>query len=151
MKIYAHRGNMEGPSEWENSPSLLKEAMEEKFYVEVDCWYHEDKWWFGHDRPEHPVTWDFVEQHKYQMILHAKDFITLKKLRTRDVHHFYHENDPYTLTSQNWVWMYPTDELPYDYLTVMALPEQAGLLDVHMLSNDIGGVCTDYPNNWRNK
>jgi hypothetical protein len=150
MKIYSHRGNLDGPSEWENNPSHVKEAIEEKFYIEVDCWYHEENLWFGHDEPIHKVSWDFVRQNEFQLVLHAKDFKTLAWLRNRDVHHFYHEHDPYTITSHGWIWMYPDADRDYDYLTIMALPEQANLFDPSYLPG-IGGVCTDYPHNWKLK
>jgi len=149
MKIYSHRGNLKGPiPAWENHPDFIQEALDEKFMVEVDCWYFDESVWFGHDKPIYPVKWDFIQQNKYMMILHVKSFNTIKYLRNRDVHYFYHENDPYTLTSWGWTWMYPNEHNTYDHTTIMAVPEQVNMVNPAQLTG-IGGVCTDYPYNWK--
>lgn len=150
MKIYAHRGNLDGPDKiHENSPEKIKEALAEKFYVEVDAWYvpEDDSLWFGHDFPTYKVDWDFIQQYKYQMVIHAKSFETLVYLKNRDCHHFFHDKDDYVLTSWNWIWMYPSMDNKYDWSTIMALPEQVNLFDKQHVEG-IGGVCTDYPNNY---
>ena len=149
MKVYSHRGNLNGPCpKYENDPDYVKEAMKEKFAVEVDVYgdYNDYSLAFGHDGPEYPVTMDFVNQYKYRLILHCKNFDALRILRNRDFHHFYHVDDPYTITSWNWTWMYPSKDLPYDTLTVMAIPECANWTPETL--TDIGGVCTDWPLKW---
>lgn len=154
MKIYSHRGNLEGPNpERENDPDYILEALQEKFPVEVDCWWKDGDLYFGHDGPQYKVKTDFIQQNKYMMVLHAKNFEAVRWLRNRDVHYFYHENDPYTITSWQWTWMYPNTENLYDELTIMAVPELVNLFDRYMLPHgeSIGGVCTDYPYNWRVK
>lgn len=150
MKIYSHRGNLNGPSEWENHPSQIREALQENFYVEVDVHGKDGDLFLGHDEPLYIINKDFIQQHKYQMIFHAKNFEALRYLRTRDVHHFFHDQDDYTLTSWGWIWSQPSSELGYDSLTIMAVPERANLFDMEFLPG-IGGVCTDYPHNWRKK
>ena len=154
MKIYSHRGNLEGPNpERENDPDYILEALQEKFPVEVDCWWNDGDLWFGHDGPQYKAKADFIQQHKYMMILHANNFDAVRWLRNRDVHYFWHDTDAYTTTSWLWTWMYPSNENLYDEFTIMAVPEMVNLFDRHMLPHgeNIGGVCTDYPYNWKVK
>jgi len=155
MKIYSHRGNLDGSNrQWENHPSQINKAISAQFNVEIDFWYVEGECWLGHDFPEHKVSWDFLAQIKYQVILHAKNVEALGFLSNKDAHYFWHDTDDYTLTSWGWVWMHPLAHSTgkgYTNMTILALPENsASDFDQDFYTN-IGGVCTDYPERWREK
>lgn len=148
MKIYSHRGNLEGPDpEWENHPSKFEQAFREKFYVMADVTGKDGALYGG---SVHLISFDFVQQHKYQMIFRATNFEAIKLLRQRDVHYFYLDSDAYSLTSWNWSIMNSHDENPYDFLTIMLNPEKNKFYDPEYLP-DIGGVITNYPKNWTNR
>lgn len=105
MKLIAHRGNIEGPQpSYENSPSYILHAMSTDFDVEIDVWFHKNKWYLGHDEPEHPVPFSFIQFPG--LWVHAKDTKTLDELNriAVGVHYFYHENDSAALTSKQWTW-----------------------------------------------
>jgi len=112
FKLIAHRGNMSGPSERENEPSYLIEAINKGFDVEVDVWYHHDtdhRIMLGHDGPQYPTTLEFL---KHPAIwAHAKNPEALEFLLANDIHCFWHQTDYYTLTSKGFIWTFPNKQL----------------------------------------
>jgi hypothetical protein len=51
--IIAHRALLNGPNKaLENQPSSIEKAIELGFYVEIDVWSVNHKWFLGHDKPE---------------------------------------------------------------------------------------------------
>ena len=60
MILIAHRGNMNGPNEYENGQKYCEEAIAQGFNIELDVWYT-DSWWTGHDRPQYRVDPDFSQ------------------------------------------------------------------------------------------
>lgn len=134
MKIISHRGNTNGINkDLENNPSHIIGVLN-KFDVEVDVWFIDNKWFLGHDNPQYEVLFDFF---KSNMWLHCKNLQACEQLLKTNLNWFWHENDKVTLTSKGYIWVYPgvyvdngiTVEFGYN----ISLPK------------DILGVCTDYP------
>lgn len=152
MKIFSHRGNLDGPNpDIENDPGQIEKAISKGFSVEVDVWVKpEDKTvWLGHDFPKYQVDEIYIKKNQFNCIFHAKNFEALSFLNvTGRPHFFWHEEDKYTLTSYGYIWMYPLANEPYnDTYTIMAVPEAAGFNNSKDLPG-IYGVCTDYVYNW---
>lgn len=148
MKIYSNRGNLDGPDpEWENHPSKITEAFKEKLYVMIDVSGKDGNLYGG---SVHKISFDFIQQHKYQLLFRATNFEAIKLLRQRDVHYFVLNDDDYALSSWNWTVMNSHDENEYDFLTLMLDPEKNKFYDREYLL-DIGGVITNYPRNWMNR
>ena len=134
MILIAHRGNMNGPNEYENGQKYCEEAIAQGFNIELDVWYT-DTWWTGHDRPQYRVDSDFLL--KKEVWCHAKNIEALKKLLELGAHCFFHQNDNVTLTSQQYIWTYPTQ--PLTEKSICVLPE--------LQTTDVdgcAGICSDY-------
>ena len=134
MILIAHRGNMNGPNEYENGQKYCEEAIAQGFNIELDVWYT-DTWWTGHDRPQYRVDPDFLL--KKEVWGHAKNIKALKELLELGAHCFFHQNDNVTLTSQQYIWTYPTQ--PLTEKSICVLPELQ-TIDV----DGCAGICSDY-------
>lgn len=151
MKLIAHRGNVDGiQREYENSPDYIDYALNLGVDCEVDIWLHTDnKFYLGHDNPQHPITLKWIEKNHNKLWLHCKNIEALVLLKEFDptssyLHYFWHENDKLTLTSRGYIWVYPGNQkIPG---SIAVLPE---------LNNDdvsdCFGVCTDNVFKYQNK
>ena len=73
---------------------------------------------------------------------HAKTTIALSALHEIGAHYFWHQEDDYTLTSKNFVWVYPGKKLLKNSILVM--PEWDMEVSKIKLDKEIFGVCSDY-------
>lgn len=139
MKFIAHRGNLIGPTTYENAPSYINEAIQEGFDVEIDVWYLDGELYLGHDAPTHKIDLNFLQQQ--EVWAHAKNLPALELMLDNNVHCFWHENDQRVLTSRGYVWTFPNMECcPKSVLVV--LDKELGI------KNNIYGVCGDYVSQW---
>ena len=74
---------------------------------------------------------------KKEVWCHAKNIEAFKRLLELGTHCFFHQNDPVTLTSKQYIWTYPTQQLTEKSICV--LPELQ-TIDV----DGCAGVCSDY-------
>lgn len=111
----AHRGNRFGPSELENYPSYLLDAISDGFDVEVDVWYVDGQFYFGHDDPKYPVDESFILAIGLNSWFHCKNLGALVFFNETypQLNYFWHQGDDYTLTSQGYIWTYPERELSH--------------------------------------
>jgi len=135
----AHRGNISGPSKYENEPSYILEALKEGYDVEIDVWMIEDKVFLGHDNPEHLVEFNFVKNDRFWC--HCKNIEALYFLSSNHIRSFFHDSDEATLTSDGYIWTYPGKKLTDKSICVM--PEK----DNWNLPKNVAGVCSDFVNN----
>ena len=150
MIIIAHRGLMNGPDRnLENTPDQVQHALNMGFDVEIDVWYHQRKFYLGHDDPTHQVHLEFLRDPK--LWIHAKNLETLYTLTTLffdfQPNFFFHDNDAYTLTSHGYIWTYPGNQL--SPMSVFVMPETLGNLSEMFAQWQIKekpcyAVCTDY-------
>ena len=137
MIIISHRGNLFGPSEEEND--IIQLDLVSKFMtVEVDVWSIEGNWFLGHDGPETPVPNAFLGNINF--ILHAKNLEALNRLAETELHYFWHQEDDYTLTSENLIWTYPRKEVASNCIIVCQSLEETREYAESMA----WGICTDY-------
>jgi hypothetical protein len=135
MILISHRGNMNGLNpHLENNQEYCEEAIDRGFDVEIDVWYT-DAWWTGHDKPQYKVDTDFLKRR--EVWCHAKNIEALKRLLDLGAHCFFHQNDNVTLTSQRYLWTYPTHQLTEKSICV--LPELQ-TIDI----KGCAGICSDY-------
>jgi hypothetical protein len=147
MILISHRGNVDGKLEnYENKPNYINLAIQKGFDVEVDVWYIDGKLYLGHDNPEYetPLSW-FIER-KNKLWVHCKDdkaIVYFNSLQNQyDFNYFWHEKDTLTLTSHNYIWVYPGKQ-PIKH-SIAVMPEQH--------KDDISqaiGVCSDYIENYK--
>lgn len=139
LKI-SHRGNLNGPSPRENHPLYIEEAIYSGFEVEVDIRLVDGQLWLGHDDPQYLTSKTFLDRYKDKLWIHCKNlaaleyFVNLKQ----DYKYFWHEEDSYTLTSNNLIWTYP--ENPITDKSILVLREREPLPDSFIAF----GVCSDY-------
>lgn len=129
MKFIAHRGNMVGPNpDCENHPEYLMEAIQNDFDIEVDLWYHKNKWYLGHDEPQYKVSLDYLNKIGDDAWVHCKNLDALDNLsrgngKHLNLHFFWHQNDDYTLTRFQFIWTFP--RRPLAKYSIAVMPEKA--------------------------
>lgn len=145
MKLIAHRGNIFGPDiSRENSPDYIDDALSKKFDVEIDVRFINEQFYLGHDTPDYKVDFDWIISRSEFLWIHCKDLNSLNYFSSnykKDLNYFWHQNDDYTLTSKNYIWVYPGKE--YSPNSIVVMPEIFGQL--HKLNQqNIIGVCSDF-------
>jgi hypothetical protein len=143
MKMIAHRGLFQGPDkDKENHPDQIMLAFSRGYNCEVDVWRKEKEWWLGHDKPQYKVTEEFIG--KQGLWLHCKNLEALHVLIDRPFKYvyFWHQEDDFTLTSNDVIWTYPGKKLTNKSVAVM--PESCPLYWEYIKSINLIGVCTDY-------
>jgi hypothetical protein len=138
MKLISHRGNIDGKNvEKENTLSYIKTALSKGYDVEIDVWYVEDKWYLGHDKPQHKVKFDFLASDG--LWLHAKNGDALYHLlQDRSCNVFWHTDEDWVLTSKKYIWTYPNKFLYPNSICV--LPELGYNGDIKACK----GICSDF-------
>lgn len=141
MKLIAHRGNVNGPDvNRENSPDYIVEAIEKGFDVEVDVWIIDDIIYLGHDEPQYKIDESFIEYISEKSWFHCKNLNALKYFVKHWRHkYFWHEEDKFTLTSNNIIWTYPGQETSVNSIIVILDREQS-----INFNEKIFGICSDY-------
>jgi hypothetical protein len=136
MILISHRGNISGKiSNKENSPEYIVSALTKGYNVEIDVWY-DNGYWLGHDEPMYNIDKDFLLNDKFWC--HAKNGKALYHMLQDDIHCFWHQDDDFTLTSNNFIWTYPNKLLYYNSICV--LPELGINGDIDICS----GICSDF-------
>jgi hypothetical protein len=142
MRIYAHRGNLDGVSPEENSPALIRRALEEGFGVEVDLWEIDGAHFLGHDAPTYPV--DLTQFDLPGIVFHLKT-PHVPALRHADA--FAIDNDRYSLTLRGALWTnYGQPAGPAAIVCAPELVANSEPLEAFVgRSARARGICTDFP------
>jgi hypothetical protein len=136
MKLISHRGNLSGPDpEKENHPQQIYKVLSLGFHCEIDLWRINDRFWFGHDEPKYLA--DEVLLHSKNLWIHAKNLEALHSL-TPDLRYFWHQNDDYTLTSDNFIWTFPENKTCNKCIIV------DNNRNWRQKNYNCFGICTDY-------
>ena len=138
MILISHRGNISGKvSERENHPDYIDEAISKGYDVEIDMWWVNGRTYLGHDFPQYEVDDEWLENRVDKLWVHCKNTELLNWIRSTTLHYFWHEEDTLTLTSEQYVWVYPGKQPVIGSIAV--IPE---------LNNDnvstCLGICSDY-------
>jgi len=138
----AHRGNVNGPNiELENHPQYVISAINEAFSCEVDLWNINGKLLLGHDEPQYPIDFDFLESYKHYLWIHCKNLSALDFMLSKDnsFKSFWHQNDDYTITTNGYIWTFPNrPTVDKSILVHLGAPSSD-------LKNKIyAGICSDY-------
>jgi len=138
--LIAHRGNCQGKnSERENDPSYLQEALDLGYHVEIDVWWHNDRFWLGHNKPTYPIDSHILWNPWKRVWCHAKNIEAATHLsKDHRIRWFWHENDKMTITSDGYIWSFPG---VYINNSVVNQPEDIHALKKHNMN--FVGVCAD--------
>lgn len=134
--LISHRGNTNGPSSEENSPALIEDVLNLGFYVEVDLWLKNDRFYLGHDNPIYNINIDFFNKDK--IIYHAKNLEALEFCLENKIHTFWHQEDDYTITSYGYIWVYPG--IPVSNKSKCIIVDN----NKPSFKYDCTGICSDY-------
>jgi hypothetical protein len=138
----AHRGNVDGPSEAENQPAYILDAIAQGYDVEVDIWFVGGTLWLGHDYAQYQIDYTFLSKIADKSWFHCKNKEALSYFRDSlsSLNYFWHESDKYTLTSTGYIWVYPGESAP-DRGVIVDLD----LSNLEAYKHTAYAVCTDYP------
>jgi hypothetical protein len=140
MKLIAHRGLTNGPNvNLENRPEQIEVALAQGFECEIDLWIINSEFYLGHDRPDYKVNKAFLD--KFGLWIHAKNLAALRWLTDTNLYYFWHESDKFTLTSNEYIWTFPGNELTHHSIAV--LPEWHDP-EFKNLPTNCYGICSDY-------
>ena len=142
MILISHRGNIDGKyPDFENNPIYINKALKNGYDVEIDVWCMDNRWYLGHDSPDHEITLDYLKNDKFWC--HAKNIDALHgMLKEGDIHCFWHQEDDFTLTSKGVIWTCKETTSK----SICVLPEKTG--------TEIGeclGICSDIINEYKDK
>ena len=142
MILISHRGNINGKNiEKENSPDYIIETLKLGFDVEIDIWIKDDKWYLGHDEPLYNIDINYFKQYFNNLWFHCKNLEALERIKNiNNTIYFWHENDTYTLTSNNLIWTYPGMKL--SNYSICVLPEECNYSNIELYS--CYGICSDF-------
>lgn len=146
MIYIAHRGHTHGvKKDFENSPEYIQAALDAGFDCEIDVWYMNNSWRLGHDGPDYSIPMDFL--YKKGLWIHCKNFAAFRRLaHLTQLNVFWHQEDDYVLTSQNYIWCYPGKMVDTDFKTICVKPE------IHDTDYErFCGVCSDYVGYYRDQ
>jgi len=149
-KLIAHRGNIEGPSNNDNHPQHIAGAIALGYDVEVDIWFIDNKFFFGHDCPQYEISIDFINQYIDNILYHCKNLSCFIELLDRRAHCFWHDKDDYALTNENYIIVYPTKDIPTSFQSIyMLLPEYIMCYDgkniEDVMHRNLHGFQTNFP------
>lgn len=152
MKIIAHRGLLNGPTDIENCPIQIEKAIQEGFDVEIDLRYEFGKYWLGHDQAEYQILfeqiWNWSD--KVTVYLHCKTVYTLQTVskignNKNKILPFFHDVDDCILLPDHTIWVHPKSEEKAYFDAINSIFVIPSLRDATKYSNNCYGVCTDYP------
>ncbi len=140
MLIIAHRGNTDGSvPALENKPDYIRGALQAGYDVEIDVWYNKkfELLSLGHEAPLCVISKDFLLTEG--LWCHAKNLEALELLNEMDIKHFFaHDRDSFVLTSSQFIWTFPGEQVSKK--SIVVFPEK---LQPKMYENCYG-ICTDY-------
>ena len=137
MILISHRGNINKPTEMENHPTYIHQAISVGYDVEIDVRFLNDEFWLGHDAPQYKVNGDFLKTKG--LWIHAKNIEAAARLVTMDVNWFWHQEDDLAITSKGYIWCYPGKEICGGIMNTNSS---------HMVEGVIG-ICSDYIAEWK--
>jgi len=136
MKFISHRGNLKGPSTYENTRKQITKVLKGGVDCEIDVRFLDNKFLLGHDHPIEEVSLEFLKTKN--LWVHCKNLDCLKILSTTNINCFAHENDSYVLTSHNYIWTFYGEEVT-ERSVIVDLNKNWSTMDYNCY-----GVCSDY-------
>lgn len=145
MIYISHRGNLKGrDTASENQPEYIDEAINAGFDVEIDMWWVDGRIYLGHDEPQYEVDDIWLSHRADKLWVHCKNVELLNWIRSTTLHYFWHEEDTLTLTSKQYMWVYPGKQPIIGSIAVM--PEL-----YNDKINKCMGICSDFVEDYKNK
>jgi hypothetical protein len=148
MKYIAHRGLVNGPDkQLENNPDQIHQSLAAGYDCEIDLWHVNGELYLGHDEPTYPIDRDFLRE--VGLWVHAKNLAAFRYLLDTSNNYFWHENDAFTLTSHNYIWTFPGQELTQR--SVMVMPEHVDTTLQNAVNANCFAICSDFVEKIKNE
>lgn len=150
MRIIAHRGNINGPDNYENTREKLLRALDYGFDVEVDVQVYDNILYLGHCVPQEPIEPGLLKSDR--IWVHCKTLRTFHALRYHGLNIFYHDKDLMTITQDGYLWHHQdTTHLDIEsYATSLSVVCSLDYSDEKAERfKNLFGICTDYPEKYR--
>lgn len=140
QKIYAHRGNIDGPENpLENTVELAEKALGMGYGVELDVWFKNDCFFLGHDQPKQKVSKQYLINNNF--LIHCKNYQAFRELYLNpNIHCFYHNDEPFTLTNLGKCLVHEKIVENFNHNDIVVD------LNSRKITDKAYGVITDYPN-----
>ena len=146
MRIISHRGCLNGPDPLiENKPNQIDLAIQHSLDVEIDLWMLDENLLLGHDAPQYPISIGWLYKRSNNLWVHCKNIEALDYLSSQqsNLNYFFHQTDHVTLTSKNFMWVYPN--MDFTENSVVVAMDQGDLKKIKDSKLQPMAVCTDFP------
>lgn len=139
MVYICHRGK-KNQHEPENEISNIIKNISLGYDCEIDIWKINDKIYIGHDYTKYEIDIKFLLTNSKKLWCHAKNIEALHYLlQFKELNSFWHQDDDYTLTSKNYIWVYPNKPLIEGCISVMPENTDYSICDLSVCH----AICTD--------
>jgi hypothetical protein len=138
----SHRGNINGAiPELENSPDYIIKAIDKGFDVEIDVWIKNNIIYFGHAEPQYLISPELFYKVRDHAWFHCKNLDALNHFIKfyPTARFFWHQEDMFTLTSNNYIWTYPGNAVSENSIIVYL-----GQHKEVRFSPEPFAICSDY-------
>ena len=140
MILISHRGNIDTVNlERENTKSYIQEAID----LGYDVRYINNKFWLGHDEPDHEVDIEWLTKRKNNLWIHCKDFLSLAKLINSDLRIFYHQDENHTIIGNTKaIWSHDIDDA--NHQSIIPLIDIDSVNSFKNFNQKYYGICSDF-------
>jgi len=142
--LISHRGNINGPSDKENSPIYIDKAIESGYDVEIDVWTYQNEYWLGHNKPQYKIDLDFLLKRSTRLWCHAKNLKALESMLDNKIHCFWQHEDDYAITSKGYIFTHSNVTKETSRSVIVSLS------GTHPVENP-AGICSDYISKYKNE
>ncbi len=142
MILISHRGNLSGRNDArENTPSYIEEAIKAGFIVEIDIFSSAGQLFLGHEIENSlRIEKSWLDNKANDLLIHCKNLDAVRFCsKFTHLNFFFHESDPYVVSSVGWVIGHLTSRNQSDIICM--LPEKYGLSKDSV--KNCFGVCSD--------
>jgi hypothetical protein len=140
-RLICHRANLWGADlNRENKIVAIKECIAMGFDVEIDLRFYRTKFYLGHDERQESIPYDLLLKWKKRLWIHCKDLESAHELHGSKLNFFWHDKDPYTLTSHKHIWTYPNQKVLDSCVIVCQTLEETN----KYLKSLAYKICTDF-------
>ena len=142
MRYISHRGNVDGVClELENRPEYIDAAISLGYDVEIDLRTSNGCLYLGHDEPQYPISLEWMHNRRNNLWVHVKDYDSLNTISKTSLQYFCHKSDPYTITSNGYIWSHDF----HNKMNNMCIVPLISREEVQQYNQyDFFAVCSDY-------
>lgn len=142
----AHRGLLKGPDKKkENKVDQIESAIKKDFDAEIDLRIIAKRLYLGHDEVQEEVSLSWLSDYKNKLWIHCKSIDVVDFLFDLNLglNYFFHNKDHLTITSKNYLWVYP--KKTYTKNSIIVCKSKREIDCILNSSTKPLGICSDFP------